>query len=217
VNLVAISSKKPLLVIIGRSNTGKSSLCRLLAPKAAAKLIKVGKNPGVTRGPKEIDNGEYTIVDLPGFGYMLHASKEFQGKVQDRIISFIENRHQDIFLAIEVINIEMFRIAFDKHKDSSVPFDKELFEFLQEFKVPTVVIANKIDKLRSQAAEAEVEYLKQAMAFSSARAFPPTNVIPFSTKEGTGSEALLEKIGRYLKEFTSTGGGKGSLRLVVPR
>ncbi len=201
-NRVALSIKKPLLVIIGRSNTGKSSLCRMLAPKSAAKLIKVGKYPGVTRGPREIDNEAYTIVDLPGFGYMVHASKEFQGKVQDKIISFIENRHKEIFLAVEVINIEMFRIAFDKHVETSVPFDKELFGFLQEFKIPVIVIANKIDKLRKQAAEDEVEYLKQAMEFSRFPAFPPTNVIPFSTKEGTGSEELLGKIEGYLQDFT---------------
>jgi GTP-binding protein EngB required for normal cell division len=198
---VALSSKKPLLAIIGRSNTGKSSLCRMLAPKSAAKQIKVGKYPGVTRGPREIDNGEYTIVDLPGFGYMMHASKTFQGEVQDKIISFIENRHKEIFLAIEVVNIEMFRIAFDKHKETSVPFDKELFEFLQEFKIPTIVLANKIDKLRKQAAEAELEYLKQVMAFSRFPTYPPANTIPFSTKEGTGYDLLQAKITAYLREF----------------
>ncbi len=195
--------KKPLLAILGRSNTGKSSLCRMLAPKSAARMIKVGKYPGVTRGLREIENGEYTIVDLPGFGYMMHASRKFQGEVQDKIISFIEKRHQEIFLAIEVVNIEMFRIAFDKHNETSVPFDKELFDFLQEFEIPTIVLANKIDKLRKQAAEAELEYLKQAMAFSTFPAFPPTNVIPFSTKEGTGAEVLLEKIKNYFQEFKS--------------
>ncbi len=198
---MSLSTKKPLLAIIGRSNTGKSSLCRLLAPRSAARYIKVGKYPGVTKGLHEIDNGEYTIVDLPGFGYMAHASKKFQGEVQDKIISFIENRHREVFLAIEVINIEMFRIAFDKHANS-VPFDKELFDFLQEFKIPTILLANKVDKLRKQAAEAELAYIKEALGISSTPSFPPANLITFSTKEGTGVDLLKAEIDAYFKAFT---------------
>lgn len=201
---VTLSEKKPLLVIAGRSNTGKSSLCRLLAPRSATRLIKVGKYPGVTRGPLEIDNGKYTIVDLPGFGYMAHASKKFQDSVKDKIISFIENRHAEIFLAIEVINIEVFRIAFDKHMNASVPFDKELFEFLQGFKIPTVVLANKMDKLRKQAADAEFDYLMRVMEFSRFPGFPRANVLPFSTKDGTGATTLLGLIDTHLARFTRT-------------
>ncbi|MEX2679975.1 MAG: GTPase [Candidatus Sigynarchaeota archaeon] len=197
---MALSTRKPLLVIIGRSNTGKSSLCRLLAPRALGKKIKVGKQPGVTKGPREIDNGEYTIVDLPGFGYMAHASKKFQSEVQDKIISFIENRHHEVFLAIEVINIETFRIVFDKHSDS-VPFDKELFDFLQEFKIPTVVLANKVDKLRKQAIDAELEYVKEALNLSAIPSFPPGNLLTFSAKHGTNAEILKTMIASYLEVF----------------
>jgi len=203
VNRVALSTRKPLLAIIGRSNTGKSSLCRLLAPKALGKKIKVGKQPGVTKGLHEIDNGEYTIVDLPGFGYMAHASRKFQGEVQDKIISFIENRHQEMFLAIEVVNIETFRTAFDKHADS-IPFDKELFDFLQGFKIPTVVLANKIDKLRMQTVEAELDYIKEALKLSSNPSFPQSNLLPFSAKVGTGADTLKTMIAAHLKAFGST-------------
>ncbi|MBN2150971.1 MAG: 50S ribosome-binding GTPase [Candidatus Lokiarchaeota archaeon] len=199
---MSLSTKKPLLAVIGRSNTGKSSLCRLLAPRSAARLIKVGKKPGVTRGPREIDNGDYTIVDLPGFGYMAHASKKFQGDVQDRIIGFIEERHREVFLAIEVLNIEAFRTAFDKHKDASIPFDKELFDFLQEFEIPTVVLANKADKLRENAVDAEMAYVTEALGLRGLPSFPPGNLLPFSAKEGAGVAVLKEKIRTYLEAFT---------------
>jgi len=193
-------NSKPLLAVLGRSNTGKSSLCRLLAPQAW-KSIKVGKNPGSTKGLIEVDNDDYTIVDLPGFGYMMHVSRKFQGETQDKIISFIERRHQHIFLAIEVINIEMFRIAFDKYKESSVPFDKELFEFLLEHEVPLIVLANKIDKLRKQEAETEFTYLKTALDLDQHPGYPPENVMRFSAKTGLGFDVLKERIANYLENF----------------
>nr|MDO8110053.1 GTPase [Candidatus Sigynarchaeota archaeon] len=192
------AKKKPLLAVLGRSNTGKSSLCRMLAPQAM-KAIKVGKYPGVTKGLKEIDNEDYILVDLPGFGYMMHVSKQFRDEVQDKIIKFIEQRHREIFIAIEVINIEMFRIVFDKYKDTSVPFDKELFEFLQQFKVPTVILANKIDKLRKQEGETEFAYLKEVMDIKRYPGIPPGNIIAFSAKTGLGFESLQERIAFYLK------------------
>ena len=193
-------NSKPFLAVLGRSNTGKSSLCRLLAPRAW-KTIKVGKNPGSTKGLIQVDNDDYTLVDLPGFGYMMHVSKKFQDDTQDKIISFIEDKHAQIFLAIEVINIEMFRIAFDKYKDTSVPFDKELFEFLLEHEVPVIVLGNKIDKLRKQEAETEFEYLKKALDAQQHPGFPDDNVMRFSTKTGLGFDVLKEKIAKYLDDF----------------
>ena len=185
--------KKPVLAVLGRSNTGKSSLCRLLAPQAW-KAIKVGKYPGVTKGLREVDNDEYTLIDLPGFGYMMHVSKKFQDETQDKIISFIEHRHKDIFLAIQVINLEVFRTAFDKYKDISVPFDKELFDFLQQFKIPTIIIANKVDKLRKQEAEAEFAYLKEVMNVKRYSGFPAGNIMQFSAKTELGFDVLKKKI-----------------------
>lgn len=194
-------NSKPLLAVLGRSNTGKSSLCRLLAPRAW-KSIKVGKNPGSTKGLIQVDNDDYTLVDLPGFGYMMHVSKAFQGETQDKIISFIEEKHKQIFLAIEVINIEMFRTAFDKYKESSVPFDKELFEFILKNGIPVIVIANKIDKLRKKEAEEEFAYLKSALELKRYPDYPEENVMKFSAKTELGFDALKEKISKYLERFS---------------
>jgi GTP-binding protein EngB required for normal cell division len=190
----------PYLAVLGRSNTGKSSLCRMLAPQAW-KSIKVGKNPGSTKGLIQVDNDDYNLVDLPGFGFMMHVSRKFQDETQDKIISFIEDKHKQIFLAIEVINIEMFRIAFDKYKDISVPFDKELFEFLLEHKVPVIVLANKIDKLRKQEAENEFTYLQSALDVKNQPGFPEANIMRFSAKTGLGFDILKERIANYLEQF----------------
>ena len=193
-------NSKPYLAVLGRSNTGKSSLCRMLAPRAW-KSIKVGKNPGSTKGLIQVENEDYTLVDLPGFGFMMHVSRKFRDETQDKIISFIEEKHKQIFLAIEVINIEMFRIAFDKYKDISVPFDKELFEFLLQFNVPVIVLANKIDKLRKQEAEAEFTYLQTALDLKSQPGFPEDNVMRFSAKTGLGFDTVKERIANYLASF----------------
>jgi len=178
-----------MLVVIGRSNVGKSSICRLLAPWLHEK-IKVGKFPGVTTHPIHLDVGVYEIVDLPGFGFMKGASRTEMKAVQETIIKFIEENHDLIFLALEVIGLPTFRLAFDKHAEDSVPFDAELLQFLCEFHVPTVILANKIDKLYKNELDEEFEYMKQALEIESVGA----TAMQFSAKKETGLPELTEII-----------------------
>lgn len=170
-------------------------MCRLLSPTAFKKLIKVGKNPGVTRRNVVIPLDGFTIVDMPGFGYMKNVSRETERKVQEDIISFIDEHHQSIFLAIEVINLPVFRAVFTKYEGISTPFDKELFTFLREHDIPTVILANKVDKLPKRVAEEEIEFLMDALDVDGiGPGFDRRDVIPFSTRTRTGLDELERKI-----------------------
>ena len=52
----------------GRSNVGKSSLLNLLTKRKS--LARVSGNPGKTRTINFFEiNGDFRIVDLPGYGY----------------------------------------------------------------------------------------------------------------------------------------------------
>ena len=65
------NSKRPLVVLAGRSNVGKSSLIRALT----GKRVRIGKRPGSTRWELKIDLGPVTLLDIPGFGHMSKQSK----------------------------------------------------------------------------------------------------------------------------------------------
>ncbi|TFG14056.1 MAG: hypothetical protein EU531_09370 [Promethearchaeota archaeon] len=144
--------EKPLLLIIGNSNVGKSSITRLLVPNPKELKGKSGKKPGSTLLIKPINqhNMPYQIVDLPGFGYMKHASKRREEHIKRKMVLYIEKHHQDCFLALIIINILRIEDEIQKYyinNQVTIPLTFELINFLKEFELPTVIVVNKIDKL----------------------------------------------------------------------
>ncbi|MHA1369667.1 MAG: GTP-binding protein EngB [Promethearchaeota archaeon] len=195
--MISAIGKRPILAILGRSNTGKSSICRLLAPSMKNK-IKVGKKPGVTKNFLKIEKDNYDIVDFPGFGYMKTVSKKERERIQTGIVKYIEKNHEYIFLALEVINLPMFPQVFEKYREKSIPFDKELFDFLLEYSIPTIIIANKVDKLKKQDIQKYFDFLLEALEIQDNKEFQENNIILFSAKRGIGFYELKKKINHYL-------------------
>lgn len=116
----------------------------------------------------------------------------------DLIIKYIETNHDYIFLAVEVINLPDFRRVFNKHVETSVPFDLELLQFLAEFNVPTIIAANKTDKLRTKELEDELAFVKEGLQVKKYN----IEVFPLSTRTKDGFNGLLEAIERHLASFT---------------
>ncbi|MEJ2249181.1 MAG: 50S ribosome-binding GTPase [Candidatus Lokiarchaeota archaeon] len=142
---------KKLLMIIGNSNVGKSSITRLLLPKKQYKG-KTGKTPGSTLLIKKISSPElpFQIVDLPGFGYMRKTSKRREEHIKQKMVKHIEKNHRDYFLGLVVLNILRIEDELDKYfieKTHTIPLSFELITFLREFEIPVLVIVNKIDKV----------------------------------------------------------------------
>ena len=80
----------PEFAFIGRSNVGKSSLINLLAERRD--LARVSNVPGKTRLMNFYAiNGQWTLVDLPGYGYA-HVSKEERADYNEAAAEFIEGR-----------------------------------------------------------------------------------------------------------------------------
>ena len=144
--------EKPILLIIGNSNVGKSSITRLLVPNPKLLKGKTGKTPGSTLLIKPIfqPNMQYQIVDLPGFGYMKHASKRREEHIKRRIVGYIEKHHQDCFLALIIINILRIEDEIQKYyidNQTTIPLSFELINFLRELSLPILIVINKIDKV----------------------------------------------------------------------
>lgn len=143
--------QKPSLLIIGNSNVGKSSITRLLMPNPRKFKGKIGKTPGSTLLIKPItqDNLPYKVVDLPGFGYISQSSRRRGEHNKKQIVVHIEKHYEDYFLGLIIINILRIEDEIQKYfiqNRKTIPLSFELIQFLNEFKIPLLVIFNKIDK-----------------------------------------------------------------------
>lgn len=145
-------NKKPSLLIIGNSNAGKSSITKLLLPNPKVFKGRIGKSPGSTLLIKPItqNNLPYKIVDLPGFGYTKHSSHRREEHIKKQIVIHIEKHYEDYFFGLVVLNILRIEDELNKYfiKDKrTIPLSFELIYFLNEFKIPILIIINKIDKV----------------------------------------------------------------------
>ena len=79
------------IAFVGRSNVGKSSLLNLLTGRK--KLARVSGSPGKTRTINfYLVNGEFRIVDLPGYGYakVSKSISESWGKMMEQYLLAID-------------------------------------------------------------------------------------------------------------------------------
>ncbi|MFW9878657.1 MAG: GTPase [Candidatus Thorarchaeota archaeon] len=145
-------SKKPSLLIIGNSNVGKSSITKLLLPNPKMFKGKIGKSPGSTLLIKPIThpNLPYKIIDLPGFGYAKHSSQRRQEHIKKQVVIHIEKHYEEYFIALIILNILRIEDEINKYfimDKRTIPLSLELIHFLNEFKIPILIILNKVDKV----------------------------------------------------------------------
>ncbi|MBD3253574.1 MAG: hypothetical protein GF383_00695 [Candidatus Lokiarchaeota archaeon] len=144
--------KKPSLLIIGNSNVGKSTIAKLLLPNPKEYKGKTGKKPGSTLLIKSISQPSlsYNIVDLPGFGYMKKSSRRREEHIKTQIVVHIEKNYEEFFLGLVILNILRIEDELDKYfvqNKNTIPLSFEMITFLKEFKIPILILLNKIDKL----------------------------------------------------------------------
>lgn len=121
---------KPLVVIVGRPNVGKSSLFNAIV---GGKKAIVEDSPGVTRDRNYADvsyNGkEFTLVDTGGF--FIHSDEPLQKEIKKQVELALEEA--DCVIAV-----------FDG-KEGLNPLDKEIADYLRSIEKPLFFIVNKID------------------------------------------------------------------------
>lgn len=121
------------VVFVGRSNVGKSSLINALYKKD---LAFTGKMPGKTKLISFFDiDGLYTAVDVPGYGYARRSKKE--------TIDF-GNMMDDYFERSDLIRLV---IMITDVRIGLTSDDLDMKAYLEDRKLPFLIIANKIDKL----------------------------------------------------------------------
>lgn len=125
---------KPEYAFIGRSNVGKSSLINMLTARKG--LAMTSAKPGKTLLINHfIINGDWYLVDLPGYGYAQRGKKE-----QEQLKRIIE----DYILEREQLT-SLFVLIDSRHEPQAI--DLEFITWLGENSVPFGIIFTKADKL----------------------------------------------------------------------
>lgn len=134
------------IVVVGRSNVGKSTLLSNLF----GLKVRKGKKPGTTIKPNSFQFGDFLLTDMPGFGLIRGASKDLNEKVKDFIVQYIEQNGDRIILALQVVDGKSFvEIAEKWDSRGEIPVDVEMFSFLNEF-APVLLVVNKMDAIKDK-------------------------------------------------------------------
>jgi len=184
------------VVLVGRSNVGKSTLMRELTGHD----VDTGRRPGVTRSPNHYDwaSEDFLLTDLPGFGFMSGVDEAERERIKTDVVRYLEANAEAILVGVLVVDAGSAVEIIDRHRDrGDVPYDAELFALLGDLGIDRVVAANKIDTVDDR--ETTLDDLCDRLGL-----VPPwqqwrDTVAPTSAKRGS-TEALSEAVGDHLHD-----------------
>lgn len=173
------SDAMPQVAFSGRSNVGKSSLINTLLCRKS--LARVSSAPGktITVNFYDIDKKLF-FVDLPGYGFAKRTREE--QKVWSGLTDgfFTANRNIDRLCGV----IQLIDSRVGPTKD-----DIMMLDFLNESKIPYVVVATKIDKLNATEKKANLGALRACRSID-----PKAPIVPFSSLKNLGRNELWKEI-----------------------
>ena len=161
------------IVMVGKSNVGKSSFINTLANNKS--LAKVGQTPGKTRSINyyNVDNKFY-LVDLPGYGFSKMTKKE--QLETSRLIENYINKEKNITHIFFLVDI--------RHKPTKN--DRIMYEWLLDKEIPFDIVATKSDKIAKTKID---DYLIQITK----ELFAKEKIYAFSSQDKNNVD-LIEKI-----------------------
>lgn len=180
-NSKALNQNIPQIVIMGRSNVGKSSLINSLTNQK--KLAKTSQQPGQTRLINAfLLNDQFYLIDLPGYGYAKASNKE-KGTWEHLMNSFFEDSENSV-LFVHLVDI--------RHKPSELDID--MAAWISQSQIPRITVATKADKLsKSQCLRSITEICKTLE-------IAPSEVVSYSIQNNQGKAELLRVIDNALKQ-----------------
>ncbi len=173
----------PEFAFIGRSNVGKSSLINMLTGRKG--LAMTSSTPGKTMLINHfIINGEWYLVDLPGYGYAKRSKKDTE--ILGRIIKYYVTERRQLTCLFVLIDS---RLAPQK-------IDIEFITMLGEEGVPFGIIFTKADKSSASKVAQNVKTFCQKLK-ESWEELPPYFVT--SSENGRGRDEVLCYIEEVIK------------------
>lgn len=180
----------PEYAFIGASNVGKSSLINMLT--GHKKLAKTSGTPGKTQLINHFKiNGNWFLVDLPGYGYA-KVSKKQRKEFQQIINRYFQKRRQ-LVCAFVLIDI--------RHKPKKN--DLDFMEFMGENQIPFCIVFTKADKLKTVEITQNTVAYKTEMLKETWEEMPPFFIS--SSVDKTGKEEILTFI-EQTNKTCQTGG-----------
>lgn len=175
------NTNTPEYAFIGRSNVGKSSLINMLT--SIKGLALTGSTPGKTLLINHfLVNGEWHIVDLPGYGFAQRGKKQRE-ELRRMIEDYILYREQltNLFLLLDS-RLEPQKI------------DLEFITWLGENGVPFSIVFTKADKLTKTALNTNIEIYKERLK-EEWEQLPPIFVT--SSAKNQGRDEILDYIEKW--------------------
>jgi len=183
-------SDEPQVALAGRSNVGKSSLINCLAGRKA--LAKVSSTPGKTQSVNffRIAPGDYTLVDLPGYGFA-RRSKTEKAKWGQLIEHFLKGNPGLKAVAV-LIDVRV----------TPQQSDLEMVSWLRHQNIPILPVLTKCDKVNQREQAARQREWRDLLGGSA-------TPLCFSSVTKQGREALWtaldEKVGVSLESTPQAG------------
>jgi len=184
------------VVLVGRSNVGKTTLMR----EITGKDYTTGQRPGVTLEPNRYEwNAEsFAVTDLPGFGFMSGVDEERRERLKDGVVHYLEDNADSILVAVHVIDASAFVEIVDRWTErDEVPHDVDLHAFLRELGVPVVVAGNKVDKVDD--VDATFDAIGERLGYPPPWKQWDSVLAPVCVKRGS-TDALFDAIRHHLSE-----------------
>ena len=172
-------SDLPEVVVVGRSNVGKSSFINALTNRK--KLAYVGSKPGKTQLLNffKIDN-TWVLVDVPGYGYAKLSKNQLQklGQMMDEYFGEREN----IACVVSLVDA--------RHAPSAD--DLDMIDYFKQTGRQVIVGATKIDKVPKTKRLAALKTISRDLKI------PLKFVYPISSTEKTGFDEICTAILKVL-------------------
>lgn len=177
------------IALAGRSNVGKSSLINTLINRN--NFARTSGQPGKTQTINFYNiNGEFRIVDLPGYGYAKVSMTERQ-RWADMIEKYLTTREslKEVVLLLDI-----------RHEPGE--HDKMMYDWIKSFGYKGYIIATKADKISKGQWQKHTSIIKKSLEVTSVDL-----IIPFSSAKKLNVEKvwkIIENILELHEENTDT-------------
>jgi GTP-binding protein len=177
----------PEFAFIGRSNVGKSSLINAITGKKG--LAKTSGKPGKTITVNHfLINGNWYLVDLPGYGFAKRSKTERE-KWDKLLHNYMLKRENLVYTFILIDS----RLEPQK-------IDLVFIEWMAEAQIPFVLVFTKTDKLGINTRAKNLEIYKKQL-LQNWEELPI--IISTSAISGQGKNEILDLIGNQTSSFVA--------------
>ena len=169
----------PEIVILGRSNVGKSSFINMLSGNS--KLAKVSATQGKTKLINFfLFNKEFVLVDIPGYGYAQTSKLEMQ-RWEKMINGYLE-KSKKLVSAILIVDV--------RHKPTEQ--DIQMLNYLTFNNISVTIVATKYDKIKKS------ERIKKLTDIAQTFKIGVENIYLISSETSYGKDIVVDRIYQFV-------------------